>query len=73
MSSVEHQYPVIGCKGTRGIFDRLPVEALDQEKDHSYPFALFILAFAAIQQCLDALQVMEEPAGTFMEIAEDLY
>ncbi|KAG1899611.1 common central domain of tyrosinase-domain-containing protein [Suillus fuscotomentosus] len=67
MNTVEYHYPVIGRKGTGGVFDRLPIETL--EKDHPYQFALFILAFAAIQQRPDALQVMEEPAGTFMEIA----
>lgn len=67
MNPVEYHYPVIGRKGTGGVFDRLPTETL--EKDHPYQFALFILAFAAIQQRPDAFQVMEEPAGTFMEIA----
>ncbi|KAG2112667.1 common central domain of tyrosinase-domain-containing protein [Suillus discolor] len=67
MSSVEYHYPVIGRKGTGGIFDRLPIQTL--EKDHPYQFALFILAFSAIQQRSDAPQVVEEPAATFMEIA----
>ncbi|KAG1751810.1 common central domain of tyrosinase-domain-containing protein [Suillus lakei] len=67
MSSAEYHYPVIGRKGTGGIFDRLPIETL--QKDHPYQFALFILAFSAIQQRLDAPQVIEEPAATFMEIA----
>ncbi|KAG1810849.1 common central domain of tyrosinase-domain-containing protein [Suillus subaureus] len=67
MSSIEYHYPVIGRKGTGGVFDRLPIETL--EKDHPYQFALFILAFAVIQQRPDAPQVVGEPAGTFMEIA----
>ncbi|KAG1751812.1 common central domain of tyrosinase-domain-containing protein [Suillus lakei] len=67
MSSAEYHYPVIGRKGTGGIFDRLPIETL--QKDHPYQFALFILAFSAIQQRPDAPQVVEEPAATFMEIA----
>ncbi|KAG1897281.1 common central domain of tyrosinase-domain-containing protein [Suillus fuscotomentosus] len=67
MSSIEYHYPVIGRKGTGGIFDRLPIQTL--EKDHPYQFALFILAFNAIQQRSDAPQVVEEPAATFMEIA----
>ncbi|KAG2121574.1 common central domain of tyrosinase-domain-containing protein [Suillus cothurnatus] len=67
MSSPEYHYPVIGRKGTGGVFDRLPIETL--EKDHPHQFALFILAFAAIQQRPDAPQVIKEPAGTFMEIA----
>ncbi|KAG2111280.1 uncharacterized protein F5147DRAFT_744943 [Suillus discolor] len=67
MSSVEYHYPVIGRKGTGGIFDRLPIQTL--EKDHPYQFALFILAFNAIQQRSDAPHVVKEPAATFMEIA----
>lgn len=66
-SSTEYHYPVIGRKGTGGIFDRLSIQTL--EKDHPYQFALFILAFNAIQQRSDAPQVVEEPAATFMEIA----
>ncbi|KAG1718300.1 common central domain of tyrosinase-domain-containing protein [Suillus occidentalis] len=66
-SSTEYHYPVIGRRGTGGIFDRLPIQAL--EKDHPYQFALFILAFNAIQQRSDAPHVVEEPAATFMEIA----
>ncbi|KAG2100431.1 uncharacterized protein F5147DRAFT_582046, partial [Suillus discolor] len=60
-------YPVIGRKDTRGVFDCLPIET--SEKDHPYQFALFILAFATIQQHPDAPKVMEEPACIFMEIA----
>lgn len=66
-SSTEYHYPVIGRRGTGGIFDRLPIQTL--EKDHPYQFALFILAFNAIQQRSDAPHVIEEPAATFMEIA----
>lgn len=66
-SSTEYHYPVIGRRGTGGIFDRLPIQTL--EKDHPYQFALFILAFNAIQQRPDAPHVIEEPAATFMEIA----
>lgn len=66
-SSTEYHYPVIGRRGTGGIFDRLPIQAL--EKDHPYQFALFILAFNAIQQRSDAPHVVKEPAATFMEIA----
>ncbi|KAG2135388.1 common central domain of tyrosinase-domain-containing protein [Suillus bovinus] len=67
MNSVEYHYPVIGRKGTGGVFDRLPIETL--QKEYPYQFALFILAFSAIQQRSDAPQVVEEPAATFMEIA----
>lgn len=66
-SLVEYHYPVVGRKGTGGIFDRLPIQTL--EKDHPYQFALFILAFIAIQQRPDAPHVVKEPAATFMEIA----
>ncbi|KAG1813746.1 hypothetical protein EV424DRAFT_1326492 [Suillus variegatus] len=66
MNSVEYHYPVIGRKGTGGIFDRLPIQTL--EKDHPYQFALF-LAFNAIEQRSDAPHVVKEPAATFMEIA----
>ncbi|KAG2131871.1 common central domain of tyrosinase-domain-containing protein [Suillus cothurnatus] len=65
MSSVEYHYPVIGRKGTGGIFDRLPIQTL--QKDQPYQFALFILAFSAIQQRSNAPHI--EPASTFMEIA----
>ncbi|KAG1873834.1 common central domain of tyrosinase-domain-containing protein [Suillus subluteus] len=65
MSSVEYHYPVIGRKGTGGVFDRLPIQTLG--KDQPYQFALFILAFSAIQQRSDAPHI--EPAATFMEIA----
>ncbi|KAG1750495.1 common central domain of tyrosinase-domain-containing protein [Suillus paluster] len=64
--STEYHYPVIGRKGTGGVFDRFSIQEL--EKDHPYQFALFILAFTAVQQRPEALQVVEEPAATFMEI-----
>ncbi|OAX41795.1 Di-copper centre-containing protein [Rhizopogon vinicolor AM-OR11-026] len=67
MSSSEHHYPVVGRKGTGGAFNRFPIQTL--EKDHPYQFALFILAFTAIQQRPDALKVLEEPAASYMEIA----
>jgi tyrosinase len=67
MSSVEYHYPVIGRKGTGGIFDRLPIQTL--QKDQPYQFALFILASIAIQQRPDAPQVIQESAATFMQIA----
>ncbi|KAG2143655.1 common central domain of tyrosinase-domain-containing protein [Suillus clintonianus] len=67
MSSAEYHYPVIGRKGTRGVFDRLPIQTL--QKDHPHQFTLFILAFNAIQQRSDGFEVVEEPAATFMEIA----
>jgi tyrosinase len=66
MSSTEYHYPVVGRKGTGGAFDRFPIETL--QKDHPYQFALFILAFTAVQQRPEALHVVEEPAATFMEI-----
>ncbi|KAG1816855.1 common central domain of tyrosinase-domain-containing protein [Suillus subaureus] len=65
MSSVEYHYPVIGRKGTGGIFHRLPIQTL--QKDQPYQFALFILAFSAIQQRSDTPDI--EPAATFTEIA----
>jgi tyrosinase len=66
MSSTENHYPVIGRKGTGGVFDRFSIQTL--EKDHPYQFALFILAFTAVQQRPEALKVIEEPAASFMEI-----
>ncbi|KAG0692058.1 common central domain of tyrosinase-domain-containing protein [Suillus ampliporus] len=67
MSAVEYHYPVIGRKGTGGAFDRFSIQQL--AKDHPYQFALFILAFTAVQQRPEAHQVIEEPAATYMEIA----
>ncbi|KAG2125794.1 common central domain of tyrosinase-domain-containing protein [Suillus clintonianus] len=67
MSTAEYHYPVIGRKGTGCTLDRLPIETL--QKDHPHQFALFILAYTAIQQRPDAPQVIEEPAATFTEIA----
>ena len=66
-SSFDNYYPVIGRKGTGGVFVRLPIQML--EKDPPYQFALFILAFTAVQQRPEAPEVVEEPAATFMEIA----
>jgi len=52
MSSAEYYYPVVGRKGTGGAFDRLSVQTL--KEDYPYQFALFILAFTAVQQRPDA-------------------
>ena len=65
--ATEYYYPVVGRKATGGIFHRLPIETL--QKDHPYQFALFILAFIAIQQRPDASQVVEQLAATYTEIA----
>jgi len=67
MSSAGYYYPVVGRKGTGGVFDRLSIETM--QKDHPHQFSLFILAFLAIQQHPSAPQVVKEPAATYMEIA----
>jgi tyrosinase len=67
MSSREYHYPVVGRKGTGGVFDRLPIETL--QKEQPYQFALFILAFIAVQERPEALQVVKSRAASFTEIA----
>jgi tyrosinase len=76
MSSTEYHYPVVGRKGAgTGIIDRLSIEKLQTEQPRQ--FALFILAFLAIQQRPlpssnifgVSLPEVVVPAASFMEIA----
>jgi len=67
-----YYYPVVGRKGTGGVFERIPIE--DMQKNHPRQFTLFVLSYAAVQGVRNlpvsaAFPGIELPATTYMEIA----
>ena len=62
-----YYYPITGRNNTGGVFDRIPIE--DMQENHPRQFALFILAYAAVQGVDISYLGVDLLAETYMQIA----